>query len=523
MIPLRALAKATREALAYVRAQPGVREAEVFMASNGGLFARLNYTSHIPSNGLEEPKSLDSYGVGIRAAFNTPEGVKAGFGSEPSDISLEGVRRALEKARHGAVRDPEFVSLPRPGKERRTLRHYHDPVIMRMRDGHLVDAGWRVVEAALEAFGSSEELTEAAGTPEGIKALGLIVGGDMVALQERVAIASTHLPQVQTDESTLIMSFVTAMVEERFAKGTAWSAVAKLADFSGGPGAEAARNAILSMGGVRVPSRTYRVVLGRQPITELLNFVILPSFSLGTFYAGASAFQGKLGQQVAWQGLSLYDHGALPGLAASKGITDEGLPTGRTDIIKSGHLVGLLSHYYEYQRMLNDPKGREKLGVDPRAHQEAIAPRNGFRFARGGGRHFDTPPGTGATSIIIEGSAGLSREELFRLVGDGLYIGRIWYTYPINGIAAGDFTGTVVGDSYLIKDGRLAAPLKPNTLRLSDNIHNLLQSILGIGKKQQGTVVWAADSIMHVPEIAFASLNCIEIAEYMESAWAPGG
>src|SRR2546421_7592773 len=36
------------------------------------------------------------------------------------------------------------------------------------------------------------------------------------------------------------------------------------------------------------------------------------------------------------------DHGALPGLVGSKGITCEGLPTGRTDLIKEGVLVGCL-------------------------------------------------------------------------------------------------------------------------------------------------------------------------------------
>ena len=524
MIPLTQLSKATTEALAYVQAQPGVQECEVFIASNGSLFARLNYTSRIASNGLEEPKSLESYGVGLRVAFATPEGVKIGFGSEPSDISIQGVMRALEKARRSAVRDPEFVSLPRPVRgERRTLRNYHDPKIMRMRDGHLVDAGWQVLESALEVFGSSEELMSAAGSPEGVAEMGLILGGDVVALQERIAIASTHMPRVQTDQSTLIMSFATAMVEDQFAKGTAWSVAARLDELSGQAGAEAARNAIRSMGGQRVPSGKYRVVFGRQPMTDLLNFVVMPCFDLGTFYAGVSAFQGKLGQQVASEQLSLYDDGAAPGLAGSKGITDEGLPTGRTSIIEKGRLVGLMSDYYQTQRMLRDPQARQKLGVDPAQNLAAIAPRNGFRTGRGGGRHFDRGPGTTATNVVIEGSPGRSAEELIRAVGDGMYIGRIWYTYPINGIAAGDFTCTVVGDSYIIRDGRLAEPLKPNTLRISDTIHNVLNNILGVGAERQGTIVWAADQIMYMPEIAFASVNCTEIAEYMEGAWGKGG
>ena len=76
MIPLSQLSKATREALAFLKVQPDVAEAEVFAAWNGNLTVRLNYTSRIPSNAVEEPKSVDSYGLGIRTAFNTPEGLK---------------------------------------------------------------------------------------------------------------------------------------------------------------------------------------------------------------------------------------------------------------------------------------------------------------------------------------------------------------------------------------------------------------------------------------------------------------
>ena len=65
-------------------------------------------------------------------------------------------------------------------------------------------------------------------------------------------------------------------------------------------------------------------------------------------------------------------------------------------------------------------------------------------------------------------------EELIREVGDGLYIGRIWYTYPINGLRAGDFTCTVVGDSFVIRDGRIAAPIRANAIRINDNITRVL-------------------------------------------------
>ena len=168
MIPLSTLRRSVKDALDYVRVQPDVAGAEVFASANGNLTVRLNYTSHIPSNAVEEPKSLELCGLGIRAAFNTPDGLKTGFGSEPSDLSVEGARLALEKARLGAVRDTEYVSLPNLQDTQPSLRRYHDPKVMRVSGGRLVEAGWETVGRALEVFSTSEELLKVAGSPAGV-------------------------------------------------------------------------------------------------------------------------------------------------------------------------------------------------------------------------------------------------------------------------------------------------------------------------------------------------------------------
>jgi PmbA protein len=512
------LKAAAEEGLAYLQSQPGVREAEVFVASNGALLTRLNYTSHIPSNGVEEPKSTESYGIGVRAVFANDGGpVRVGFGSETSDITQEGVRSALEKARKGAVEDAEFTTLPRPiaGAER-TLVDYHDPRLMDLSDEDLVGAGWQVVNGALDTFDTSERLNTLAGGRAQIKKLGLIVGGDVTILQERIAIASSHFPTVQADESTLIMSFITSMVEKHESKGSGYATAARFAEFTDVAGVTAAKNAIDAIDGQRVKDGVYKVVFGKQPVTDLLNNLVLPSLNAGTFYAGGSAFNGKFGEQIASEILSVYDDGARRGLLGSKGITCEGLPTGRTDLIKNGVLAGVLSNFYETERLLSDPRAKEKLGVDPSEARAGLVPRNGFRFGLGGGRHFDMPPSIAATNVIIEGRDDRSLDDLLREVGDGLFIGRIWYTYPINGLVAGDFTCTVVGDSYLIKDGRLAAPLKPNTVRIDDNIKNILNNLLGVSRDRAGTLVWAADEITYAPEMAVANVHVREIASFME-------
>jgi PmbA protein len=509
------LARAAREGLELLRTIPDILESEVFVAANGQLLARLSYASHLPSNGVEEPKSTASHGIGLQVVFRGDGGPRLGFGCEPSDLSREGVLRALAKARDGAVRDPAFVSLPRSGPERRALEAYHDPRLLDLADEDLVEAGWRVVTGGLRTFTASARLAELAETEEGLRRMGLLLGGDVTIVQERVAIATTHLPEVQTDESTLISAATTGMVEAMDAKGSGWSTGTRLAEFTEEAGVEAAHGAIRALGGERVPSGRYRIVLGPQPVTDLLNNLVLPALHASSFYASNTPFLGRFGKRVAVPALSIYDHGALPGFTGSKGVTCEGLPTGRTDLVRDGILTGLLTNWYEAQRLLRDPQARTKLGVDPGHAAGGLVARNGFRFAAG--RSFASTPGIAATNVFVEGQDGTTLDELCRRVGDGLYVGRIWYTYAINGLQAGDFTCTVVGDSYLIRDGRIAAPLRANTVRISDNIASVLEGVLGVTSEAKGTMVWAADEVVYAPSIAVAGLRVDEIAGFVET------
>ena len=97
------LARAARDGLAFLRVQPGVREVEVFVSENRTLLTRLNYTSHIPCNGVEEPKSVESYGLGIQIMLDGPDGKLVGFGSEPSDLSVAGAAKPRSAVASTAV------------------------------------------------------------------------------------------------------------------------------------------------------------------------------------------------------------------------------------------------------------------------------------------------------------------------------------------------------------------------------------------------------------------------------------
>ncbi len=519
MKELRELEQSVEGAIAFLKTQPEIKSAQAFASANNRMWTRLNYTSHIPCNGVEEAKSTIDYGIGVQVVFDGPEGNRVGFGSEERDLSLEGVKLALEKARQGALVDPEFRCLPQPTGEKRSLFAYHDPMVMGITDQALVEGGWKILDGAIWSFLGSDKLRDMA--PGGaLHALGLTVGGDLTVLQERMAVGSYEMPEVQSDESAAILAHVTSMVEKAEAKGSGYSVHLKLRELDDGAGSEAAENAISSLGGIRVPSGDYPVILGPQPIGELLSHLVIPSCSASSFYARQSCFLGKLGKQVASDMVTITDKGNGPGLIGSKGITCEGLPTGETTLIKNGVLNGLLSDWYEYQRMLHDPAAGEKLGARPEDVAPALVPKNGFRFARGGGRNFNVRPHASATNVVFESPSSGDLGALIKEIKRGILVGRLWYTYPIHGLRAGDFTSTLTADSYFIEDGEIKAPVKVNTLRINDNIANILMGIRGMTAETRPTILWAADQIVYAPlGLMVDKVHFEGIAEFMEAAY----
>ncbi|MBI3328213.1 MAG: TldD/PmbA family protein [Nitrospinae bacterium] len=486
MIDLTELRRFVAEGLEAIRSE--VVDAEIFAAWNDQLIARLNYTSDIPCNGVQEPKSCASQGVGVLASFQEGGELRLGFGSEAGDLSRESLRRALEKARRDAVHDPDFISFPSPTGEQPRLENYHDPKVMELSDETLVDLGWEALEGALLTFRAAGQLSS------------LIVNGDVTVQMEKMAIKSTRGID-EADETTILMATITTMIEKEHVKGTGWSTGTSLREFSAREaGREAAHSALNTMGGRRIPSGQYTVIFGPQAVTELCDNLIIPALSLDTLDSSSSPYNGKLGLPIMSPLLHIYDDGSIPGAMASKRVTCEGLATGRTDLVTGGRLVGFLADDYT----------AKKVGATLRA----FVPRNGFRFG-GGGRSFRQRPGIYATNLVLQGAEEVSHEELLARVATGLYIGRIWYTYPINGLGTGDFTSTMVGDSYLIEHGKLAQPLKPNTVRINDNFIHLFQRIIGISREKKSTLVWAAEEIVVAPEMGVQRVNVENIAEYM--------
>ena len=475
---------------------------EIYCSSAEHRVARLNYTSDIPSRGVEEFKSLDVDGFAMRI-MTTRDPHEIGHAAIAGDFSPAAVREAITRARAALVVDPDFPGLP-IGASTLELDETAHPAsdLMKSTDTHLAQGAWSIVRGAIGTFDKRAPLK--------LAHPGLIVGGDLSLIRDRIAIASSNFADIRTDETAYFLSSVTVLIESLDAKGTATAIGGSLAEMeraAGRLGRDAVNRALELRHGERPAGGTYRVILGPQPIAEIINYVVMGSLTTGSFHASSSAYHGQFETAVMDQRLSLLDDPQAKIGSVHRQITCEGLPAIKSELIRDGKLVGLLSNYYDRNRLLTDPNRGEKLGTAANLEGLDFPPRSAYRLGESAARRFDSHPSPTGTNVIMKTTGGIDEKEMIAGVRDGIYIGRVWYTYPINGQRAGDFTCTISGDSYIIRDGKLAAPLAPNALRINANIAQVFTKPLAVAKKSEPAIVWGAPEAYFVPAVAVEGLT----------------
>lgn len=501
MLGMRELKSFSRAAAAIVAREKDIAGFEVYCSSADQRIMRLNYTSDIPCSGVEESKSLSVDGFAIRIVMRRNP-CETGFASVAGDLSLGAVREALLRARRAAVIDPCFPGLPDKPRRLALKSAGSGDDLMRARDSLLSAAAWETIGAALDRFAGAAPV-EAAERP------GIVIGGDVSLIRDRMAVLNSNFAEVRADEGAYFTASVTTLIEALEAKGTAsavGTSAAELRRLVPPLGGEAMRNALALRDGERLTSGTYRVVLGPQPVAEIINYVVLPSLTTGAFYAASSAYHGRFGTQVMDSRLSLVDDPIGRRGAIRRRVTCEGLPAGRIALIRDGRLTGLLSNFYDTHRLATDEERSEKLGPDSK-DAPIFAPRSGYRLGESAVRRFDVHPASNGTNVVMRARGGVDERRLIRALGDGIYVGRVWYTYPINGQRAGDFTCTVSGDSYLVRDGERTAALAPNCLRINGHIDQVFRQVIAAGKRARPAIVWGAPEAYYVPALAVDGIS----------------
>jgi len=214
---------------------------------------------------------------------------------------------------------------------------------------------------------------------------------------------------------------------------------------------EALRQALVNLDSIAAPAGEMDVVLGPGWPGVLLHEAIGHGLEGDFNRKGTSAFAGLMGEQIAAKGVTVVDNGTLPERRGSLTFDDEGTPTNCTTLIDDGILVG-----YLHDRMNARLMGAEATGNGRRqsyAHQPMPRMTNTYMLA--GHQH---------PQEIIEG------------VQDGLYA--VNFGGGQVDITNGKFVFSCT-EAYLIKNGRIGAPVKGATL--IGNGADVLTKVAAIG------------------------------------------
>ena len=151
---------------------------------------------------------------------------------------------------------------------------------------------------------------------------------------------------------------------------------------------------------------------------------------------GASEFCGKLGQKIAADCVTAIDDGTLPNEWGSLNIDDEGTPTTKLVLIENGVLKNYMIDRLNARRMRMPITGSGR--------------RQGYMFA---------PTSRMRNTYIAAGTD--ENDEIIATMGDGLYAKRM------GGGSVEPTTGKfnfAVGEGYLVKDGKIAHPVRGASL-----------------------------------------------------------
>ena len=131
MRTLNELKRFAGEAAGLLAREKDLAAYEVYCSSGEHKDVRLNYTSDIPSRGIDEFKSLDADGFALRIVTKR-DPRETGSASLAGDLSMGAVREAVTRARHALIVDrhfPGFPTMPRRLDQSASARLQHSDLL----------------------------------------------------------------------------------------------------------------------------------------------------------------------------------------------------------------------------------------------------------------------------------------------------------------------------------------------------------------------------------------------------------
>ena len=267
------------------------------------------------------------------------------------------------------------------------------------------------------------------------------------------AIANTYgLNLSQRDNLIVAYMSVVAKEGERVSTGAGFGFGRDFAALDAGKIAkEAVEEALFYLNAAPVPSGTYRVIIDRRCMPDLLS-TFSGVFSADAAQKGMSLLAGREGEMIAASCVTLMDDPHMKDGLASSGFDAEGVATRVKPVIENGRLTTLLHNL----------KTARKAGV-----------RSTGNASRGG---YASPIGVSPSNFYFKpGEKTLN--ELMADMGDGLVITDVSGLHAGANPVSGDFS--LLAKGYTVENGRKGRAVEQITV--AGNFYTMLKNIRAVG------------------------------------------
>ncbi len=223
-------------------------------------------------------------------------------------------------------------------------------------------------------------------------------------------------------------------------------------------GQEAGRKALERLGGKRIPSGVFPVLLRNQVASEFLS-LLAHSFLGEQVQKGKSHLKGKKGEKFFSPLVSVVDDGLYPKGISTSPIDGEGVPSQRTLLVTQGEVSGYLYDRYWANRERVSSSG---LRVESTGNSQRSS--------------IKSPPGIGISNLFVEpGKEAFSKlvESLYQ----GLVIEEVMGLHTVDPIS-GDFSLGCSGN--WVDRGKKGYPIR--SVAVAGNLFQLFRNVIGLGE-----------------------------------------
>ena len=390
---------------------------------------------------VETLKEAGSRGAGIRVLVGE-KGAQRGGSSYTSDLTPEGIAKmvttALALAQITSV-DP-FAGLPEPGelgklgKLSGDLKLY-DEAIAHLDPAWKIEQAMRAEKAALD-FDPRIQLSEGGSFDSHV--------GSRVFANSRGFVGSYRTSSVS------ISVVPVAKVDDKMERDYWHTSARSLAglDAPEDVGRIAAQRALRRLNARKVATQKVPVIFEPRTARQLLGD-IFDAVNGSSIYRHASFLDGKIGEKIASEHLTVVDDATIPGLFGTTPFDDEGVACRRTVVIERGVLKSYLLNTYAARKLHLKTTGSASRGITGNA-------------------------GIGPGNFFIEAGAQ-TPEQMIAALPNGFYV-----TELIGGggnTVTGDYSSGAAG--LWIEDGKLTYPVSEITI--AGNLKQMLLDLDQIG------------------------------------------